>query len=211
MMNKWKSFLALALAAGLSAGAAEVVVRPTDDGRALVNPDMGWTMHYYSNVPANYGSLLEPGDDCAWFPGCSTVYLRMPWAYLEPAEGVYNWAALDTPAQRWIARGGQVAFRITCSESWLKYATPAWVKEAGAKGVFWTYGKGLAEDGHCWDPDFVDPVFLEKLPRYTAYRLPPSANFASMVSVSVLPSLSLAAFTMAFCSTARQGLETLSR
>lgn len=166
MMNKWKSFLALALAAGLSAGAAEVVVRPTDDGRALVNPDMGWTMHYYSNVPANYGSLLEPGDDCAWFPGCSTVYLRMPWAYLEPAEGVYNWAALDTPAQRWIARGGQVAFRITCSESWLKYATPAWVKDAGAKGVFWTYGKGLAEDGHCWDPDFVDPVFLEKLENF---------------------------------------------
>ena len=31
-------------------------VRPVDDGRALVNPGMGWTMHYYSNVPSNYGS-----------------------------------------------------------------------------------------------------------------------------------------------------------
>lgn len=24
--------------------------------KALVNPDMGWTMHYYSNVITNYGS-----------------------------------------------------------------------------------------------------------------------------------------------------------
>ncbi len=145
---------------------ADVVVHPTDDGRALVNPDMGWTMHYYSNIPQNYGSLLEPGDDCAWFPGCSTVYLRIPWAYLEPEEGVYNWAALDTPAQRWIARGGQVAFRITCSESWLRFATPEWVKRAGAKGVFYDFGKGPAPDGRNWDPDFVDPVFLAKLENF---------------------------------------------
>ena len=91
---------ALALAGGLSGMAADVVVRPQDDGRVLSNPDMGWTMHYYSNVPRNYGSTLEPGDSCAWFPGCSVVYLRLPWAYLEPEEGVYNWAAIDTPAQR---------------------------------------------------------------------------------------------------------------
>ena len=157
----------IAMAAGAwCAFGADVVVHPADDGRALVNPDMGWTMHYYSNIPQNYGSLLEPGDDCALFPGCSTVYLRIPWAYLEPEEGVYNWAALDTPAQRWIARGGQVAFRITCSESWLRFATPEWVKRAGAKGVFYDFGKGSAPDGRNWDPDFVDPVFLAKLENF---------------------------------------------
>ena len=27
------------------------VVELNDDGRALINPYMGWTMHYYSNIP----------------------------------------------------------------------------------------------------------------------------------------------------------------
>jgi hypothetical protein len=143
-----------------------VTLRPADDGRALVNPGMGWTLHFYSNIPQNYGSRLEPSDALAWFPGCSTVYLRIPWAYLEPEEGVFNWAALDTPAQRWLSRGCQVAFRVTCSESWLRFATPEWVKQAGAKGVFWNYGKGLSEQGALWDPDFVDPIFLAKLEKF---------------------------------------------
>ena len=147
-----------------------VTVRPADDGRALINPNMGWTMHYYSNSPGNYGPTLEPGDDMAWFPGCSVCYLRIPWAFLEPEEGEYNWAALDTPAQRWIAKGGQIAFRITCSESWLRFATPEWVKKAGAKGTFWNFGWGKtggpSPDGKYWDPDFVDPVFLEKLENF---------------------------------------------
>lgn len=34
-------------------------VNMIDNGKALVNPDMGWTMHFYSNVLANYGSKLE--------------------------------------------------------------------------------------------------------------------------------------------------------
>lgn len=149
--------------AGLLSAQETVTVRPVDDGRALNNPGMGWTMHFYSNIPGNYGSKLEASDALLWFPGCSTVYLRIPWAYVEPEEGVFNWAILDTPAQRWIASGGKVAFRITCSESWLRYATPEWVKQAGAKGVFWDYGKGVSETGAFWDPDFADPVFLAKL------------------------------------------------
>lgn len=148
------------------AGSGRTTVRPQDDGRALVNPGMGWTMHYYSNVPHNYGSTIEPGDAMEWFPGCSTCYLRIPWAYLEPEEGVYNWAALDTPAQRWIERGGQIAFRITCSESWLEYATPKWVFDAGAKSVRWQWGKGPDEKGTLVDPDFADPVFLAKLENF---------------------------------------------
>ena len=143
-----------------------------DDGRALVNPGMGWTMHYYSNVPKNYGSLLPPGDSAEWFPGCSTVYLRLPWAYVEPEEGCFNWNALDTPAQRWIARGGQVAFRITCSESWLEYATPKWVFDAGARGIRYNFGFGESggprPDGKRVDPDYADSIFLEKLDAFLA-------------------------------------------
>ena len=142
----------------------------SDNGHALVNPGMGWTMHYYSNVPKNYGSLLPQGDSCEWFPGCSTVYLRLPWAYVEPEEGHFNWPALDTPAQRWIERGGQVAFRITCSEPWLEYATPKWVFDAGAKCIRYNFGFGERggpnPNGKLVDPVYDDPIFLEKLENF---------------------------------------------
>jgi hypothetical protein len=143
-----------------------ITVRPEDTGQALVNPDMGWTMHFYSNIPDNYGSKLAPSDTLDDFPGLSTVYLRVPWAFLEPEEGKYNWALLDTPAQRWVAKGKRVAFRITCSENWIAFATPEWVRKAGAKGSFYEFGKGRSDKGWCWDPDFGDPVFLQKLEHF---------------------------------------------
>jgi hypothetical protein len=157
----------LAMPSG-SQGAETFTARPADTGLALVNPDMGWTMHFYSNIPTNYGSKLEPSDTLEDFPGLSTVYLRVPWAYLQPEEGRFNWALLDTPAQRWISKGKRVAFRITCSENWMPFATPEWVKQAGAKGTFYEFGKGPSEKGGSWDPDFGDPIFLAKLDRFLA-------------------------------------------
>ena len=71
-MSQSRSFdfprFALAVAGfGVSFGVSAATVRPADDGRALSNPGMGWTMHYYSNVPQNYGTpLVElplPDDD----------------------------------------------------------------------------------------------------------------------------------------------------
>lgn len=136
------------------------VVRPADDGRALCNPDMGWVMHYYDNG-AKYGTTITPGDSLDWYPGCNVVYLRLPWSWLEPEEGKHNWNAIDTPAQRWIERGGQVAFRVTVSET-MKDATPAWVAAAGAKIVRWDWGKGPKSDGKFWECVPDDPIFLEK-------------------------------------------------
>ena len=145
-----------------------ITVKTQDTGAALINPGMGWTMHFYSNVARNYGSKLEPSDTLEDFPGVSVVYLRLPWAYIEPEEGKYNWAILDTPAQRWIAKGKRIALRLTCSENWMKYATPEWVKKAGAKGTFYQYGKGRVAESGSWDPFFDDPVFLEKLDTFLA-------------------------------------------
>ncbi|MEO0562196.1 MAG: beta-galactosidase [Chloroflexota bacterium] len=174
-----KNFLfvitAIALAAQVCVGSARgdnvVTVHPVDNGSALVNPGMGWTVHYYSNLTCNYGCRLEPSDTLDDFPGVSTVYLRVPWAYLEPREGEYNWALLDTPAQRWVAKGKRVAFRVTCSENWMAYATPRWVREAGARGTYYRYGEGRvgsAEEADAWDPFFDDPIFLEKLEAFLA-------------------------------------------
>jgi len=152
----------------MSCAAGAWTVTPVDTGAALQNPGMGWVCHFYDNSEKSYGARLEPSDSLAWFPGCSVVYLRIQWSTLEPEEGVFNWALLDTPAQRWIARGGKVAFRISCSEHQDRRATPEWVEKAGAKGVRWNLLKGPAPDGRYWDPDYLDPVFLDKLDRFLA-------------------------------------------
>lgn len=137
------------------------VAAPTDHGCALVNPNMGWTMHYYSNMLENYGSQLEPSDTLEDFPGLGAVYLRLPWAFIEPEEGRFAWEVLDTPAQRWIERGRQVCFRITAMESWMRQATPGWVFDAGAKGYAF-------DEGRFVEPEYDDPVFLEKVENFVA-------------------------------------------
>jgi hypothetical protein len=161
-------FLSVALGESLCAGDDRVVVRPPDTGQALVNPGMGWTLHYYSNIIKNYGSKLEPWDTLDDWPGLSVIYLRVPWSFLEPREGEYNWSLFDTPAQRWIAKGRKIAIRVSSSESWMRYATPKWVQEAGATGVDFEFGKGPRPGGPLWDPEYLDPVFLQKLDRFLA-------------------------------------------
>ena len=169
---RWSKKLVLGaiLVACSAAGAHEklTVVRPEDTGQALVNPGMGWGFHYYSNVPTNYGSKLLTTDTLDYFPGLSHIYLRIPWAYLEPAEGRFDWSVLDSPAQRWIDKGKQIALRISCGETWLRYATPEWVHRAGAKGYNFTVRKGVDPNGPFWEPDFRDPVFLAKLDKFLA-------------------------------------------
>jgi hypothetical protein len=144
-----------------------VVVRPSDTGAALANPGMGWVLHFYDNVPSNYGSQLEPSDTVDDFPGLTVVYLRIPWSYIEPEEGRFNWAVVDTPAERWISQGEKVAFRFSCCESWMRWATPEWVAKAGAKGHNFTPGK-VDGNGPFWEPDYDDPIFLEKLDHFLA-------------------------------------------
>ncbi len=165
------------------------VVRPADTGKALVNPGMGWTFHYYSNILKNYGSKLAPSDTLDDFPGLSTIYLRLPWAFIEPEEGKFDWSVVDTPSQRWVAKGKRVAFRFTCTESWMRYATPRWVQEAGAKGYNFRPGQ-LDENGPFWEPDYGDAIFLEKLGGFlaaaaTRYDGNPHVDFIDVGSFGV--------------------------
>lgn len=130
---------------------------PSDHGKALINPGMGWTMHFYSNLLPNYGSKLKAADTLDDFPGLSTIYLRIPWAYVEPEKGNFIWETLDTPAQRWIEKGKKVAFRITATENWMRQATPQWVFDAGATP--------LEANGYI-EPDYDDPVFLKEVEHF---------------------------------------------
>ena len=150
------------------AGHPRATVRPADHGRALVNPGMGWVLHHYDNSLERYGSKLAPSDPLEDFPGLSTVYLRLAWSYVEPEEGRFDWSIVDSPAQRWIARGKKIALRFSASEGDPGVGTPLWVKAAGAKGYCFEAGKGVVPEapGLPWEPDFDDPVFLAKLDRF---------------------------------------------
>ncbi len=152
------------------AGSRRTTVHPKDTGEALVNPGMGWVFHHYDDNIIRYGLDLAPSDTVDEFPGASVIYLRLAWSYIEPEEGKFNWSVVDTPAQRWIAKGKQVAFRFTCTETGQTqpYATPEWVRKAGARGYHFVPGKGIVEESPMWEPDYDDPVFLDKLDHFLA-------------------------------------------
>jgi len=162
------SVVVLMSCSGLFAWQERSVVQPKDTEAVLENPGMGWVLHYYDNNPAKYGTHLEPSDTLDDIPGLTVVYLRIPWAFIEPKEGQFNWSVLDTPAQRWLDKGKQIAIRISCCEGGMRYAAPEWVRQAGAQGNFFRSGKGVDPNGPCWEPNYDDPVFLDKLDHFLA-------------------------------------------
>jgi hypothetical protein len=181
-----------ATASSVIAASTKTIVTPKDTGAALVNPGMGISLHHYDNGIKRYGLELEPSDTVDDFPGVSDVYLRLAWSYIEPEEGKFNWSIVDTPAQRWIAKGKRISLRFSCSESGMDqpFATPEWVRKAGAKGYFVTPRKGIDPDGKIWEPDYDDAVFLEKLDRFLAaaaarYDGDPSVSFIDIGSFGV--------------------------
>ncbi len=134
-----------------------------DSTRVCNNPHKGWCIHYYDNSISNYGNRLSPGDSLPGFPGLNDIYLRLAWSYLEPEEGRYNWILLDSIIDRWVKWGHTISFRITCKETEIVFATPEWVKKAGAKGEFIHHPELSLQ---AWAPDYGDPVFLSKLEQF---------------------------------------------
>lgn len=156
----------LALAAGLAASAREIDLKTHwDENSPLANPHKGWYHHFPDNHIDKY--RIERDEDLLEFPGMDHLYIRLAWAYLEPAEGRFEWETIDSIIDKWVAHGLKIAFRISCKETSTdrieqQFATPKWVMEAGAKGGFYRSGKTTGPDGP-WEPVFDDPVFLEKL------------------------------------------------
>ncbi|MFA5190911.1 MAG: beta-galactosidase, partial [Verrucomicrobiia bacterium] len=161
--------LASLLVCSLAAAAENLqVIKPAITKQALINPGMGWVHFHYSNRLWAYGGQQPSGDTLDWFPGCSTIYFRIPWCYLEPEEGKFRWDLIDSYAQPWMDSGKKIAFRVIASEDRFVYATPKWVKDAGAKGIYYRSGQKYNTDAELWDPIFDDPVFLEKLDHFLA-------------------------------------------
>lgn len=163
-MKKLFAVVALAvLVASCSLGTSVNTVSFKDNGSALVNPGMGFIEYTYAGRLWAYGSTTPSWDALDWFPGCSTVYMRLLWSELEPREGEYRWDILDRYSQAWAAAGKKLAFRIICCNQ-TKNACPDFVREAGAKGSWFRYGKHEVSTDfpERWEPEYDDPVFLEK-------------------------------------------------
>jgi hypothetical protein len=122
------------------------------------NPHKGWYWHFYDNGTVRYRE--EEGDWVNDFPGLRTLYIRLPWCEVEPSEGVFNWDRIDQIAEANVPLGRSLAFSITCKETDppYTYATPEWVRQAGAKGND-LQGTLI----HEWEPDYGDEIFLSKL------------------------------------------------
>jgi hypothetical protein len=133
-----------------------------DDQKVCENPHKGWYHHYYDNSLKVYGPLLEPDDFLEDFPGLNHIYLRVDWSHLEPEEGKYDWEVIDRIINPWTQHGYAVSFRICCKETSPGFATPEWVMKAGANGTFFPTRDG----NQCWEPDYGDPIFLEKLDNF---------------------------------------------
>ncbi|WNR42911.1 DUF4832 domain-containing protein [Paenibacillus roseipurpureus] len=137
-------------------------LRPyADEQKVCSNPGKGWYVHYFDNGLHKYGSSLAADDYLEDFPGLDHIYLRLAWCYLEPEEGRFDWEMIDKEIRRWTERGYGMSFRVSCKETGADqcFATPRWVMEAGAQGTFFPCRSG----GETWEPDYGDPIFLEKL------------------------------------------------
>jgi hypothetical protein len=130
-----------------------------DSNKVLKNPHKGWYHHYYDNGINKY--LVGSDSDLDNFPGMNHLFLRLAWSFLEPQEGQFNWDVIDKVINKWTAKGYKISFSITAKETGMVYATPKWVKDAGAQGAFYD-NWGLMT----WEPEFGDPIFLAKLENF---------------------------------------------
>lgn len=133
-----------------------------DDRTILRNPHKGWYWHFIDNGygRANYRQNLTPGDYMTDFPNLNHIYLRFDWGDIEKEEGVLDWSYIDSIMDEWGAQGYKFSFRICTYEGsgeneQLIYATPKWVYDAGARFIPLSGGR--------IEPDYGDPVYLEKL------------------------------------------------
>jgi len=129
-----------------------------DDLTVLKNPHKGWYWHYIDNgfLRPAYRQAHDPTDHLLDFPGLNHLYLRYDWGDIEKEEGKPDWSELDRIMDEWSQYGYKFSMRICAFEGSkdIPFPTPEYVFRAGAKGYMTPNGL---------EPDYGDPVFLEKL------------------------------------------------
>lgn len=131
-----------------------------DDKTVLENPNKGWYYHLVDNsmkIP-KYRDRL--GDARRLDVPIDHMYIRFDWGDVErDGEGLTDWTEIDRLMDEWGAYGYKFSLRIcTYEPPVVKNVTPEWVFEAGAKRTAIEF-----EGRSGYEPDYGDPVFLEKL------------------------------------------------
>ncbi len=141
------------------------VVRATfvpDTVSVIHNPCTGWSIYTDGYIPASADRYYEEMKQCGALAYANSLYIRMPWALLEPEEGKYAWNCNEE--FRKLIQGAKdrnikLAFRVYYDNKDYRIPiSPRYLIEAGAEG--YQSNTGL------WTPYADDPVFLEKLDKF---------------------------------------------
>ena len=106
---------------------------------------------------ASYGNELD--TQVLANPSIVGALYQLYWSEVEPAQGMFDWAALDAHIARWKSAGKKVALRVMWSSSgyWpdpaAKTPTPQWVWAAGAKNA--RHAGSQTEIPLFWDPIYL--------------------------------------------------------
>lgn len=129
------------------------VVTPTESDDLLTNPGMGFTTH-----SAVDGEV--PG-----YPKSTIAYYRWYWDELEPEEGKFNWAMVDSVLALAKAHGQRLATRIMPANG--RPRIPGWYRKTGARG--WDFvaesTQNAGKTDPSWMPDHEDPLFAKYMGR----------------------------------------------
>ncbi len=117
-----------------------------DEGGYEANPGMGW------QYPGGTFPITEPAETVAYGSRAD-----ISWKLLNPAEGVYDWSALDSQLKKAISQGKQFSFRVYTmrGESFGGHQVPQWVLNKGAVIV----------DG---EPDYSNCVYQEEWGKFVS-------------------------------------------
>jgi hypothetical protein len=142
---------------------SEITVQPQEIDDPLVNPFCGWGIwlgprYFDGRVFSNEYNTTGFGDDAELF---SWAVVDWMWSDLEPEEGKFQWAKLDSILDFWKARNKQFLIRlwVTDDPGWNgaqgSTACPDWIWKAGVK-----YHEYKGEDSSLKrEPDYIDPSY----------------------------------------------------
>jgi len=132
-----------------------ITVTPKQSTGVFLNPGKGWFLLNFR------GSATDYSEETLAL--CAVGYQRFNWCDIEPEESKFRWELIDSGIEAWANLEKQYAFGIMPlnSSSPIKYKTPKWVFDAGAK--YRTVTLDMHARGEHTVPVFDDPVFLEKL------------------------------------------------
>ncbi|MBI4474097.1 MAG: DUF4832 domain-containing protein [Acidobacteria bacterium] len=149
-----------------------ITVTPREIFDVLVNPGMGWTTFFSFN-----GDEINQNH-----PPSSIAYFRFYWDELEPREGEYRWDIIDELIRIGRGKGQAIALRVMVMDGmewaakWREknvnpqeraeaknYRVPDWFYRLGSRGKeFFDEEDWPPGTPPLWEPDYGDPIFLEK-------------------------------------------------